>query len=114
MTTATASILELPAPAHAATRGPSLRTYVLETKYEFYKLLRTPHYSVPVRAFPVMFYLLFGLSFAGRTRPGVGGPARLWNGRIRRGVRRRGRTRAPREQDGQDRRMQPLPHLNHV
>lgn len=74
MTIATASILELPAPAQVAPRGPSLRTYVLETKYEFFKLLRTPHYSVPVLAFPVMFYLLFGLSFAGRGRPGVGGP----------------------------------------
>jgi ABC-2 type transport system permease protein len=50
--------------------------YALETKYEFLKLLRTPHYSVPVLAFPVMFYLLFGLSFAGRSKAGVGpGPA---------------------------------------
>jgi ABC-2 type transport system permease protein len=72
MTTATAPILELPAPAQASTRGPSLRTYALETKYEFFKLLRTPHYSVPVLAFPVMFYLLFGLSLAGRTKDGVG------------------------------------------
>jgi ABC-2 type transport system permease protein len=72
MTTAAASILELPAPAQASTRGASLLTYVLETKYEFLKLLRTPHYSVPVLAFPVMFYLLFGLSFAGRSKAGVG------------------------------------------
>jgi ABC-2 type transport system permease protein len=72
MTTAAAAILDLPAPARASTRGPSLRTYALETKYEFFKLLRTPHYSVPVLAFPVMFYLLFGLSLAGRTKDGVG------------------------------------------
>ena len=72
MTTATASILELPTPAQAAAGGFSLKTYVLETKYEFLKLLRTPHYSVPVLAFPVMFYLLFGLSFAGRSKPGAG------------------------------------------
>ena len=44
MTTADAAILDLPAPALASTRGPSLRTYALETKYEFFKLLRTPHY----------------------------------------------------------------------
>ncbi len=74
MTTVTASILDLPKPTQAATRAPSLRTYALETKYEFLKLLRTPHYSVPVLAFPVMFYLLFGLSFAARSKPGVGGP----------------------------------------
>ncbi len=72
MTTAAAAILDLPAPARASTRGPSLRTYALETKYEFFKLLRPPHYSVPVLAFPVMFYLLFGLSLAGRTKEGVG------------------------------------------
>lgn len=71
MTTATASLLDLPAPAQITTRRPSLKTYLLETKYEFYKLLRTPHYSVPVLAFPVMFYLLFGLSFAGRSKDGV-------------------------------------------
>jgi ABC-2 type transport system permease protein len=72
MTTATASTLDLPAPAHVSTRGWTLNTYALETKYEFFKLLRTPHYSVPVLAFPVMFYLLFGLSLAGRTKDGIG------------------------------------------
>jgi ABC-2 type transport system permease protein len=72
MTTATASILDLPAPAQLTSRRASLKTYVLETKYEFFKLLRTPHYSVPVLAFPVMFYLLFGLSFSGRSKGGVG------------------------------------------
>src|SRR4029450_7638601 len=72
MTTATASTLDLPAPADVSTRGWALNTYALETKYEFFKLLRTPHYSVPVLAFPVMFYLLFGLSLAGRTKDGIG------------------------------------------
>jgi ABC-2 type transport system permease protein len=73
MTAATGSILDLPAPAYVSTRRPSMTTYVLEAKYEFVKLLRTPHYSIPVLAFPVMFYLLFGLSFAARGKGG-GGP----------------------------------------
>jgi ABC-2 type transport system permease protein len=72
MTAPTASTVTLPAPAAASARGPSFHTYVLETKYEFLKLLRTPHYAVPTLAFPVMFYLLFGLSFSGRSKGGLG------------------------------------------
>ncbi|HEU4994033.1 MAG TPA: ABC transporter permease [Gemmatimonadaceae bacterium] len=45
------------------------RLYVLETWYEFLKLLRQPHYIGGVVAFPVMFYLLFGLSL---NRSGTG------------------------------------------
>jgi ABC-2 type transport system permease protein len=72
MTTATISALQLPAPSAANARGPGLRTYALEAKYEFLKLLRTPHYAVPTLVFPVMFYLLFGLSLSGRSKGGVG------------------------------------------
>src|SRR5262245_23562061 len=39
------------------------RIYALETRYEFLKLLRLPGYSIPTVAFPVFFYLIFGLSF---------------------------------------------------
>src|SRR5215831_14777459 len=38
------------------------RIYVLEARYEFLKLLRLPGYSIPTIAFPVLFYLIFGLS----------------------------------------------------
>lgn len=38
------------------------RLYFLETKYEFLKLLRQPHYIGGVVGFPIMFYVLFGLS----------------------------------------------------
>lgn len=37
------------------------RPYLLETKYEFLHLLRTPIFAVPTVLFPVMFYLLFGV-----------------------------------------------------
>ena len=38
----------------------------LETRYAFLGLLRLPHYSMATIGFPVMFYLLFGLSFGNR------------------------------------------------
>ncbi len=40
------------------------RAYALESKYEFLKLVRLPHFAAPTIGLPVMFYLLFGLSFA--------------------------------------------------
>jgi ABC-2 type transport system permease protein len=51
-------------------RWSPARTYVLEAKYEFLKLLRMPGYALPSIAFPAMFYLLFGVVFGSR---GVGG-----------------------------------------
>ncbi|MEM1250671.1 MAG: ABC transporter permease, partial [Acidobacteriota bacterium] len=36
-----------------------------ESRTEFLKALRMPAYSVPTIAFPVMFYLLFGVLFGG-------------------------------------------------
>jgi len=38
------------------------RIYALEAKYEFLKLLRLPAYVVPTLAFPLVFYLLFGVA----------------------------------------------------
>jgi ABC-2 type transport system permease protein len=37
-----------------------LRAYVMEARYEFIRLLRTPAFSLPVLMFPALFYLLFG------------------------------------------------------
>ncbi len=48
------------------------RTYVLETKYEFLKLIRMPGQVLPSILFPAMFYLLFGVAFGYGNR-GVGG-----------------------------------------
>jgi ABC-2 type transport system permease protein len=40
----------------------ALRSYLLEAKYEFLGLLRTPMFALPTLLFPVMFYLLFGVA----------------------------------------------------
>lgn len=47
------------------------RAYRLEAHYELLKLLRMPAYAIPAVAFPVMFYVLFGLVFAGRGPGGM-------------------------------------------
>ena len=39
------------------------RVYGLEARYEFLKLWRLPAYAVPTLAFPLMFYIIFGLTF---------------------------------------------------
>ncbi|MEA2599147.1 MAG: type transport system permease protein [Acidobacteriota bacterium] len=38
------------------------RIYTLEAKYEFLKLLRMPAYVIPTLAFPLVFYMLFGVA----------------------------------------------------
>jgi len=53
----TASPATLPV---APSRNP-LASYLLEAKYEFLRVLRTPAFAVPTLLFPPMFYLLFGL-----------------------------------------------------
>lgn len=39
--------------------------YVLEAHYELVKLRRLPAYAIPTIAFPVLFYLLFGIAMSG-------------------------------------------------
>ena len=51
---------------NAAASWSPARTYVLEAKYEFLKLLRMPAYAIPSIAFPAMFYVLFGLVLGSR------------------------------------------------
>jgi ABC-2 type transport system permease protein len=41
-----------------------LRSYLLEARIEFLRLLRTPSFSVPSLVFPCLFYLLFGVLLA--------------------------------------------------
>lgn len=52
--------------AIAASRPPTGRAYLLEARYEFMRLLRTPSFSVPCLSFPPVFYLLFGVLLGGR------------------------------------------------
>jgi ABC-2 type transport system permease protein len=65
----TPATLALPAARRFDTPAV-VRLYALETRYEFLKLLRQPHYSLGTIGFPLMFYVLFGLSL-GR---GASGP----------------------------------------
>jgi len=37
------------------------RSYLLEARCEFLRLLRTPSYAIPTLLFPALFYLLFGV-----------------------------------------------------
>lgn len=52
----------------------ALRSYALEAKYEFLRLLRTPMFALPTLLFPTLFYLLFGIVLGGR---GDGGAAQF-------------------------------------
>jgi ABC-2 type transport system permease protein len=49
------------AKAIAAAAHSPLRSYLLEARYEFLRLLRTPSFAVPSLLFPALFYLLFGV-----------------------------------------------------
>lgn len=49
-------------PPSPATLRLRLRTLLRETQYEFIRLMRTRTYSLSVLGFPLMFYLLFGIS----------------------------------------------------
>jgi ABC-2 type transport system permease protein len=40
------------------------RAYLLESRFEFVKLIRMPRFIIPVILFPLMFYVFFGLMFA--------------------------------------------------
>ena len=57
------SAISFPAPLAASSRPLSrtLALYAKEAKYELIKNLRIPVYSISTIAFPVMFYVLFGI-----------------------------------------------------
>lgn len=58
--------------AEVPTRRRSLLNVAYqESRTEFLKALRMPAYSVPTIAFPVMFYLLFGVLFGGSQAGGT-------------------------------------------
>jgi ABC-2 type transport system permease protein len=54
--------------AIAMPRSRAFRAYLLESRYEFLRLLRTPSFALPTILFPSMFYLLFGVVLAGSER----------------------------------------------
>ena len=70
------------APGAAGGARPRLgRIYLLEAKYELLKLARLPAYALPTIAFPVLFYVLFAVTFgSGRTVGGVDAAAALLAG----------------------------------
>ena len=47
--------------AVATVSAPRLGAYLLEARFEFLRVLRTPAFAVPTLLFPPVFYLLFGL-----------------------------------------------------
>jgi ABC-2 type transport system permease protein len=53
-------------------RSNPVRIYLTEARHEFLKLMRIPIFAVSTIALPVMFYLLFGVAFAGGQAGGVG------------------------------------------
>ena len=67
---------EPPAPAAVApprhTRRSLLRIYRVEAWQEFLKLVRVPIFAVTTIALPLMFYVIFGITFAGEQARGVG------------------------------------------
>lgn len=58
--------------ATAATRPSQMRIYSTEAAHEFLKLVRIPMFAIATLAFPLMFYVVFGLTFADQTAGGVG------------------------------------------
>ncbi len=54
-------------PPLRRTSGETLSVFAKETKYEFLKLIRTKTFSLSILGFPLMFYVLFGLSNRGNT-----------------------------------------------
>lgn len=54
------------------TRVHRFTIYRTEAHHEFLKLIRIPIFAVSVVALPVMFYVIFGVTFAGGTAGGVG------------------------------------------
>jgi len=58
MATASAA---LPLATAGRPLGRTLAIYLKEAKYEFFKYLRLPIYSLSTILFPLMFYILFGL-----------------------------------------------------
>jgi ABC-2 type transport system permease protein len=59
--------LTVPATVSVAGAAPrrvsAARVFMLEARMEFLRLVRAPSFAVPTIAFPLMFYILFGVLF---------------------------------------------------
>lgn len=55
--------------------GRVLRAYLSDARWESLRLLRTPAFSIPILAMPILFYLFFGVLLAGSRAVG---PAANW------------------------------------
>ena len=53
-------------------KPPLFETLSLETRYELVKLVRLPMFTIMTLAFPVAFYLMFGIGLSGSRA--TGGP----------------------------------------
>ena len=60
-----------PSARNATGRSPRATAFLKEARYEFLKLWRLPVYSLSTLVFPAMFYVIFGLTFAGQYTAGV-------------------------------------------
>ena len=47
-----------------------LKIYLLEAKYEFFKVMRVPAFVVPTVLFPLIFYVFFGVALGHQRVPG--------------------------------------------
>jgi ABC-2 type transport system permease protein len=54
------------------TRRSALRVYRVEAGHEFLKLVRVPVFAVTTIALPLVFYVIFGITFADEQTRGVG------------------------------------------
>lgn len=57
--------LSIPDGARRAARPSLFRLHLLETGFEFLRVLRAPSFSIPTLLFPTMFYVFFGVVFGG-------------------------------------------------
>jgi ABC-2 type transport system permease protein len=53
-----------------ASTASALRVYGMEAKYEVLKTIRQPAFVIPTLAFPLLFYVMFGIAFGGRQAVG--------------------------------------------
>ena len=73
MTTTITATPTVPAPApHRHTRASTARVYRTEAWQEVLKLMRLPVFAATTVALPLMFYVIFGITFAGEQARGVG------------------------------------------